>query len=251
METQYFKDYSPALGREMESKLYGYAGRPVLFLPSQDGRFFDFADLGMAAALSRWIDAGEMMVLSIDTLDRETWSDAKGDPYWRIRRYEQWVRYVLEEAGPKLRHLACEYNDWDGQPGILPFGCGLGACHAVNLYLRYPQVFDGCLALSGVYTARYGFGEYMDPVVYQNSPLDYMSHFPGDHPYMELYRKKRAVLCCGQGAGEQPDSTRRLGQLLQRLNIPVWADLWGADVSCGWTWWHKQAAYFIPCLLGA
>ena len=29
METQYFKDYSPALGREMECKVYGHAGRPM------------------------------------------------------------------------------------------------------------------------------------------------------------------------------------------------------------------------------
>ena len=42
METQYFKAYSPALGRDMECKVYGHAGRPVLFIPCQDGRFFDF-----------------------------------------------------------------------------------------------------------------------------------------------------------------------------------------------------------------
>ena len=29
MEMQYFKDYSPALGREMECKVYGHAGRPM------------------------------------------------------------------------------------------------------------------------------------------------------------------------------------------------------------------------------
>ena len=27
MEMQYFKDYSPALGRDMECKIYGHAGR--------------------------------------------------------------------------------------------------------------------------------------------------------------------------------------------------------------------------------
>ena len=42
METQYFKDYSFTLGRDMEMKVYGHGGRPVLFFPCQDGRFFDF-----------------------------------------------------------------------------------------------------------------------------------------------------------------------------------------------------------------
>ena len=42
METQYVKQYSPALDRDMECKIYGRAGRPVLYIPCQDGRFFDF-----------------------------------------------------------------------------------------------------------------------------------------------------------------------------------------------------------------
>ena len=44
MQTRYFKEYSPALGREMECKVYGHAGRAVLFVPCQDGRFFSFED---------------------------------------------------------------------------------------------------------------------------------------------------------------------------------------------------------------
>ena len=74
METQYFKDYSPALGREMECKVYGHAGRPMLFIPCQDGRFFDFEDFHMAGTLAPWIESGQIMVISIDTIDQETWS---------------------------------------------------------------------------------------------------------------------------------------------------------------------------------
>lgn len=33
MEMQYFKEYSPELGRDMECKLYGHAGRPMLYIP--------------------------------------------------------------------------------------------------------------------------------------------------------------------------------------------------------------------------
>ena len=42
MQTYYTKWYSPSLGREMEIKVWGHAGRPVLFIPCQDGRFYDF-----------------------------------------------------------------------------------------------------------------------------------------------------------------------------------------------------------------
>ena len=110
MEMQYFKEYSPALGREMECKIYGHGGRPMLYIPCQDGRFFDFEDFHMADTLAPWIESGQIMVLSIDTLDKETWSDTNGDPYWRIRRYEQWLRYIVDEAVPKLRYLSKERN---------------------------------------------------------------------------------------------------------------------------------------------
>ncbi len=70
MEMQYFKDYSPALGREMECKVYGHAGRPMLYIPCQDGRFFDFENFHMADTLAPWIESGKIMVLSIDTMDQ-------------------------------------------------------------------------------------------------------------------------------------------------------------------------------------
>ena len=47
MNIQYFKNYSPALGRDMECKLYGHGGQPILFIPCQDGRFFDFENFHM------------------------------------------------------------------------------------------------------------------------------------------------------------------------------------------------------------
>ena len=31
MDTQYLKDYSPALGRDMEFQVYGHSGQPVLY----------------------------------------------------------------------------------------------------------------------------------------------------------------------------------------------------------------------------
>ena len=42
MEIRYFKNYSHCLGRDMEMKVYGHRGKPVLFIPCQAGRFWDF-----------------------------------------------------------------------------------------------------------------------------------------------------------------------------------------------------------------
>ena len=114
METQYFKQYSPALGRDMECKVYGHAGRPVLYIPCQDGRFFDFENFKMADVWSPWIEAGDVMVFSIDTIDQETWSNKSGNPRWRICRHEQWMRYITDEMVPFMRQMVNERNGWTG-----------------------------------------------------------------------------------------------------------------------------------------
>ena len=249
METQYLRQYSPALGRDMECKVYGHAGKPVLFIPCQDGRFFDFENYKMAEVWSPWIESGQVMVCAIDTIDLETWSNKSGDPYWRIRRHEQWIQYITEEIAPFIRAMARTCNGWSDDPSILTFGCSLGATHAATLFFRFPEIFCGTLALSGIYSAEYGFGCYMDELVYLNSPVHFLQNMPSDHPYIEQYNRGRGIICVGQGPWEIPDTTLALRDIFLRKGIQVWVDVWGQDVQHDWPWWYKQVIYFLPKLL--
>lgn len=250
MESQYFKEYSPALGRDMELKVYGHGGRPVLFIPCQNGRFYDFENFHMTDAWSPWLESGQAMVFAIDTMDSETWSDKAGDPAWRIRRYEQWIAYITDEVVPFMRDMVNARNGWDGYPGVIAFGCSLGATHAANLFFRRPDLFDGLLALSGIYTASYGFDGYMDEVVYRNSPVDYLAGMPADHPFIAEYNRHRGIICVGQGPWEIPETSRRMADICREKGIQVWVDFWGYDCAHDWDWWYKQVAYFVPKLLG-
>ena len=248
MDIRYDKWHSPALGRDMEIKSYGQGGKPVLYIPCQDGRFYDFENFGMLDAWRPWLEAGKATVFSVDTLDFETWSYKNGNPYWRIRRHEDWMRYLTEEVVPFIR-MRCHEFGWQTVPGVLVFGSSLGATHAANLYFRYPDLFDEVLALSGIYDAAYGFDGYMDEKVYLNSPLHYLPNMPADHAYMEKYRRNKAVFCVGQGPWEIPESTRALERVLREKGIPATVDYWGYDVQHDWCWWFKQVEYFVPKLL--
>ena len=250
MQTQYFKQYSQCLDRDMEMKVYGHAGRPVLFIPCQDGRFFDFENFKMTDTWAPWIDNGQAMVFAIDTLDQETWSNKGGDPRWRIQRHEQWMRYITDEVAPFIRYMANVANGWTGEPGIITFGCSLGATHAANLFFRFPEIFDGMLALSGIYTASYGFDGYMDEDVYRNSLVDNLAGLPAGHPYIERYNRNRGIICVGTGPWEMADTTIRIKQICEEKGINVWVDVWGSDVAHDWDWWYKQVPYFLPYLLG-
>ena len=169
MNIQYFKNYSPALGRDMECKLYGHGGQPILFIPCQDGRFFDFENFHMTDVWAPWIDSGEVTIFTVDTIDAETWSNTNGDPRFRICRHEDWFRYLTDEMVPFIHAKMKGYQPDYISRGIIAFGCSLGATHAANLYFRRPDLFNGLLALSGIYDASYGFGSYMDDLVYMNS----------------------------------------------------------------------------------
>ncbi len=190
------------------------------------------------------------MVFSVDTMDGETWSNKGGDPYWRARRHEQWMHYITDEFVPFMRDMVNHRNDWTGYPGIMVFGCSLGATHAVNLFYRRPDLFDRLLALSGIYNADYGFDGYMDEVVYMNSPVHYMANLPVDHPFIREFNQKKSVICVGLGDWEVPDSTRELHHILMNKGIHTWVDYWGYDCSHDWSWWYKQVEYFLPYLLG-
>ena len=47
MHIEYHKEYSHHLGRDMEFKVYGHAGKPAFVVPCQDGRFYDWEGFGI------------------------------------------------------------------------------------------------------------------------------------------------------------------------------------------------------------
>jgi esterase/lipase superfamily enzyme len=52
MVREYHKWHSPRLSRQMELLVFGHAGLPVVVFPTSGGRFYEFEDRGMIAALS-------------------------------------------------------------------------------------------------------------------------------------------------------------------------------------------------------
>ena len=93
--------------------------------------------------------------------------------------------------------------------------------------LSRPDLFDRLLALSGLYSAGYGFGSYIDEVVHRNSLVDFLGDMSKDDPRITLYNLKKAVICVGQGPWELPDSTRQLSHILEEKNIHAWVGFSG------------------------
>ena len=250
MEIRYEKHYSSHLGRDMEFKIYGHAGKPVLFIPCQGGRFYDFENFKMTDAWAKWINEGKCTVYSADCIDNEAWAGFGMDNRQRIENHEHWYNYIVEELVPTIRYLSVLRNGYDQR--IMTFGCSMGAMHAANLFFRRPDLFDGVFAISGIYDSGMFFGDYMDELVYNNSPIHYLSNMPQNHHYIKMYNLSRALFVVGQGDWEGPllDSTRWLDTVMMRKGIRGRFEYWGYDVSHDWPWWFKMVETYLPWMLG-
>ncbi len=249
MKIEYMHHYSGHLGREMEFKVYGHAGKPVMFVPCQGGRFFDFENFKMIDYWAKWIEEGKCTVYSIDCIDGEAYANTTASPRQRIEMHERWYNYVVEEMVPTIRHLSGIANGYD-QP-IMVFGASMGAMHAGNLFFRRPDLFGAVFAISGLYDSQDFFGDYMDDLLYRNTPCCYLRDMPQDHYYIDLYNSRKMLFVVGQGAWEDQlkASTAHLAQVLHHKGIHAQVEFWGHDVDHDWPWWFKMVEHYVPQFL--
>jgi esterase/lipase superfamily enzyme len=230
MDIRYFKHRSHHLDRDMQFKVYGHTGRPVLFLPCEGGRFYDYEDFHMIDRWAQWIQEGRCCIYTADSIDYETYL-SKGDPTRRIQLHELWYNYIIQELVPYIRQLSKECNGYD--QGIMTFGCSMGAMHAANLFFRRPDQFNAVLGLSGLYDSEMYFGDYMDDTLYQNTPTAYLHNLPEEHSYKRMYNNRRMLFVSGQGPWEDAslNSLRYLEYILRDKGIHAQVEYWGNDVS--------------------
>ncbi len=227
----------------MTVKTYGESGLPVLVFPTQDAMSDNFENFGMIETLKNFIDDEKIQLFCVDTVDQETWSNVWGDKIWRADRQENYYNYIIEEVLPFIRQ----------RNNKLPVtvGCSLGGFHSAIVFFRRPELFAGFLSLSGVYDAKFFFDGWMNPVLYNNSPTDFLSNMPKDHDYIKIYNSKKIILCVGQGNWEEEGrrTTSIMRNIFNEKKINALTDFWGYDVDHDWYWWKKQILYFLPKFL--
>ena len=236
--------YSNCLSRDMHICIYGHGGVPFLAFPTQDSKCHNYEEFGMINELSDYLENGKIQYFVVDTIDKESWSEGDWDLGRRAWKQELYFHYIVDEVMPIILERT---------GGKLPMttGCSLGANHAVLTLLRRPDLFSGCLALSGVYDSNVFFKGWMNETLYDNSPECFLPNMSPDHPYIDEYNRKQIIICVGQGAWEEDGvrSLRYLESVFREKGIGAWCDFWGYDVNHDWPWWFKQMRYFIPIIL--
>jgi esterase/lipase superfamily enzyme len=234
MNREYHHWVSPTLGRTMETLVFGHAGSPVLVFPTTMGRFYQYEDFGMVAALEAKLEAGYIQLFCPDSVDAESWYNKAVPPRQRVRRHLDYERYILNEYLPWVQ----ERNP---RPVIVT-GTSFGAYHAVNLAFRYPARFVKLVALSGRYDIKPFLDGYYDDDVYFNCPVDYL---PGltDPTYLDPLRRMQIFLVSGEH-DIALSSTRAVAEALAAKGVPHQLAIWW-ERAHDWPLWREAIPHYL------
>jgi esterase/lipase superfamily enzyme len=236
MNREYLKHYSNRLSREMELLVFGHAGLPALVFPTSGGRFYEFEDCGMVAAIAGKIDAGQLQLFCVDSLNMESWYQQQIPPRLRIARHMQYEDYLIHELVPVIRHK-------NSNPGLLAVGCSFGGYHAVNIALRHPEIFSRFLSLSGTFDLSGFLDSYCDQDCYFHLPTLYLPNL-ADPWFLDRLRANSLVLATGWDDHCLAEN-QKLDRILSAKAIPHELHVWDAQNSHDWPTWRRMVQHYL------
>jgi esterase/lipase superfamily enzyme len=235
MLREYHRWFSPSVGRDMELLQFGHAGSRVIVFPSSMGRFHEWEDQGMIAALAPAIEQGWFQLWCVNSLDVESWYAKWKRPGDRALAHAAYDAYVRDEVLTLTEHR-------NGGSFLITAGASFGAYHAMSFGLRYPHRVGRVVGLSGLYDIREQTDGYSDETVYFHNPADYIL---GEHDERRLaaIRRMDIIIAIGRDDGMRPGNeefSRRLDSKGIWHALRIW-DGWAHD----WPYWREMIGRYI------
>lgn len=228
------------MGQQMPIVTYGHYGFPLLLFPTAMADYLEYERFLLIEAIAPWIEAGKVKVFSVDSINGQAWLNRKIHPYQQGVLQARYNEYITREVVPYIWHSV------QGRMGVITTGASLGAYHAANQLFRRPDLFDGCVAMSGCYNLReYTYADgYGDDNLFFNNVVEYLPGLGGE-PLRLLQGKRHIHLLSGQGAYENPGASQHLAWLLHTKGIPFELDLWGRDCRHDWPTWRSMLPHYL------
>lgn len=226
----------------MELLVFGHAGTRVLFFPTRAARFYDYENWKVIDAIKDRIEAGEMQIICVDSVDHQSFYNRSIFPAERIRRHMQYEQYITQEVLP--------FSE-ENNPGSSLFvaGCSLGAYHAVNIAFRHPHLFTKVVGMSGRYdlTVARGvfldlFDGYSDEDVYFNMPNQYLSNLK-DPDILNQLKQLEIIIAIGIEDAFLEDS-KSLSSILWSKQIWNALYIWDGEAHKAKFWRKMVQIYF-------
>lgn len=221
----------------MEMLTFGHRGQPIVVFPTSMGAFFEYEDRGMVDALAPKLDAGELQLFCVSSVDTESFYADSVHPRQRLERYLQYERYLVNEVVPFIKQRT--ESDTAGVTG-----CSFGAYHALTMALRHPDVFTSCITMGGAFDITRFLDGYFDQDAYLLSPPHFLPDL-NDPWFLERCRQNKWVLVTGERDICRA-ATEQAARLLDQKGIPNSLHVWGHGSEHDWPEWVKMAGVYIP-----
>jgi esterase/lipase superfamily enzyme len=221
----------------MELLWFGHAGRPMIWFPTSQGRFFQDEDFGLVGAVGDHLDEGRLQVICVDSIDGESFYAEWKHPADRIRRHDDYDRYLATEVMPLIRDRV----GGNARAGTL--GASFGAYHAVNFGFRHPDLVDQVVGFSGTYDIHSFLDGYWDDLAYFHCPTAYLPNLTVE----EATTLSAMDICIVTGETDNIlEGTTELLRILDDRWIRHRGHVWGAPYGHDWSWWREQIRWYVP-----
>jgi len=226
----------------MELLIFGHAGARVLVFPTRNARFYEYEDLRLLEQNRHKIEAGQLQLFCVDSIDSESFYCWWAHPYGRIQRHIQYEEYILNEVYPLMNRI-------NAHPCTISHGCSLGAFHAANIALRHPHLFNKLCVFSGrfdlsmqvEYFADLFSGFYNDDI-YFHTPAHFL---PGLHCQKSIHALKKMDIVFVIGR-EDPFLANNLfmSHLFNCKGISHQLYIWDERAHSGY-YWRKMVRLYL------
>jgi esterase/lipase superfamily enzyme len=242
MGREYYSGYSSHLGRNMEMLVLGHAGARVLVFPTRCGRFYDYEDWGISAAIRHKLDDGWLQLFCVESVDDESFYCDWCPPRDRVIRHLQYEAYIINEVIP----FTVTRNN---NPALIAHGCSMGAYHAVNIAFRYPHLFCKVVAFSGRFDLTLQAGSfrdlldgYYDDNIYFNTP----SHFIPNISDPELIRQIRQLEITLVTGEEDAflENNRHFESMLREKGLNPQLHIWSGEAHRA-RYWREMVLHYL------
>lgn len=226
----------------MELLVFGHAGAKVLVFPTRGARFHEYEDLRIVERLRPKLEAGQLQLFCLDSIDAESFYCWWAHPAGRIARHRQYEEYILNEVFPLMGRR-------NPHECVIAHGCSLGAFHAANIAFRHPHLFRKLAAFSGRFdlTLRVEhFGDLFDGFynedIYFHTPSHFLPNLSCEARLGHL-RKMDIVLVIGE---QDPfrQNNEQLCALLRGKGVHPTLHVWHDRAHQGY-YWRRMAPLYL------
>jgi esterase/lipase superfamily enzyme len=231
----------PLLPASVAVTRWGHYGTPLLLFASAGGDSLEPERLGLIEALAPLIEAGRLKAYAVDGTAMRILVAGNATAPERVQAQRAFDDWVASSLVPLVRR-DCQSDSLEP----LACGCALGAASALKALLHSPQLFRGCIGLSGTYDLLPWIAPAAAPPEF--SPLQWLAQLPEGVGLGRL-RQRSVTLACTEGAYDDAGATAGMAAVLNARGIPTHTEVWGPDQNFGFSSWRQMLPRFVGAWL--